>query len=341
MKTTPIAEAAVSSVKSRYWRDAGRTLEWEPLGGDTKEAFDRKFNNISDDAPLPYREQLEDYKINPVTYKLNNEGFRGDNFNTKDEFTVFLGCSHTTGCGHYFENTWPYHMMEHLGWDSKMANMSNGGVGIASGFRLLYKYKNILKIKRIFCFFPHWARYEFKEDKGEWIIVQPQILGEMLSHFGEEVQKNSIAMRTFGTWLINFETIWWEYCSHVRAIYSIAQELNVPLYFAPQIDRKYRSKPPNTNVFYARDQHSSTYIYYGIFKQFKDLIDNNDYITPEKLDKLLLTRSPMGDEPLLDVNADGNLVWYGDDNINPPEALNKQQILDIEKRQFNKKKRLL
>ena len=73
-------------------------VEWIP--SDTEEAFLERLEKDPTNASLLH------YLENPITYELNNYGFRTPVYFTEGiEGNVFLGCSHTMGIGHYLENT--------------------------------------------------------------------------------------------------------------------------------------------------------------------------------------------------------------------------------------------
>lgn len=309
MTTTKIALEAVNSICSRWYEWRNSTVIWEPIGGDDELNFNRKYNAAIRKSNLPrFVEEMKMYKKHPVTYKINNYGFRGaDDFNSKDEYTVFLGCSHTAGIGHYYENTWAYQMLNWLDDGSKMANLSNGGNGIPSGYRYLLKFKDIIKIKRIFLFYPHWFRYEFNQHAGQYRIITPHD-GE---HYDPTREWGKQGWFELSNYLLSFNHCWHHYNSHALAIYSIAQELGVPLYFSSYYDNRFREKPEHTNIFYARDMHSSTWIYNSVFKMFQNKVINGEEADFNYIQENMFTRKSQGDESLMDANNQGIL-------LNPP-----------------------
>lgn len=155
--------------KSEYQKNI--TLDWIPM--DTKELF------ISN---LKKSEKLKEYTINPIKYKLNNFGFRTpDNFNSEDYGNVFLGCSHTMGIGHHLENTWSYKLNESIG--GKFWNISIGGSGVMTHYRLLLYYIKKLKFKNVFHFIPYYGRYEFFIKQTP--IMFPILKTNWSDYFGE------------------------------------------------------------------------------------------------------------------------------------------------------------
>lgn len=137
---------------SRY--DKNRNVEFCPM--DTRQLWDKNSKEYSDDKAIKY------YQENPIEYSFNNYGFRTpDDFNHDDDGNIFLGCSHTFGIGHHLENTWSYKLNKFMG--GKFWNLSQGGTGVDTAFRLLYGFKDYLNGKNIFHYAPtfHSYRYEF------------------------------------------------------------------------------------------------------------------------------------------------------------------------------------
>ena len=244
------------------------------------------------------------YKENPITYQINNYGYRGDNLNPEDEHTVFLGCSHTFGTGHYFENSWPYRMMNYLNDGTKMANFSFGGEGISSGYRTLLKMSEEIKIKRVFCFYPHWMRYEFGGGPhwNKWQIFTPYDQQKFLIEEWGKKGSNTIIKH-----MLDFDHSYHYYNSNLLAILALTQGIGADLYTTSYFDPKYREKPTDTPLYYARDYHPSTWVQNGIFKMFKDLVDNKKTANIEYIKENLSTRRE-GDETLMDNNMEGILM---------------------------------
>jgi len=148
--------------KDSYY-PANRSDNWN--GNDGEDRFDKNCKKY------PNSKSLEYYKKNPIEYNYNNFGFRTpDDFNDTDEGNVFLGCSNTMGVGHHLENTWSYKVNKEIG--GKFWNLSQGGCGIQTDYRLLLGWKDTLKIKNIFHYTIPWPRYEFFNDK-EMIYLTP------------------------------------------------------------------------------------------------------------------------------------------------------------------------
>tara|TARA_B100000959_G_scaffold259960_1_gene296013 strand:+ start:4651 stop:5373 length:723 start_codon:yes stop_codon:yes gene_type:complete len=122
---------------------------------DSLELFEKNTIKYGND-----NKSIRHYKENPIKYSFNNYGFRTpDDFNEVDEGNVFLGDSNTMGTGHHLENTWSYKINQDVG--GKFWNLSQGGHGIQTDYRLLYGWKDHLKIKNIFHFTINHSRFEF------------------------------------------------------------------------------------------------------------------------------------------------------------------------------------
>jgi len=122
---------------------------------DYKSKFEKNFEKYSDSI------HFQNYKKNPITYKLNNYGFRTpDDFFHGDEGTVYLGCSNTFGIGHYLENVWSYKLHQKIG-EGKFFNLSHGATGLTQQYYFLKYFSDKLKIKRVFHFYPTECHYRY------------------------------------------------------------------------------------------------------------------------------------------------------------------------------------
>jgi len=105
---------------------------------------------------------IKNYIDNPIEYRYNNYGMRtNDEFSLEGDGNVFLGCSHTFGIGHYLENTWSYKLHKKIG--GKFYNISEPGSGIDIQYEYLKYFKNKIKFKNLFHFFPDECFVRFDE----------------------------------------------------------------------------------------------------------------------------------------------------------------------------------
>lgn len=151
----------MKNFKLPFFHGKSTIVDWIP--NDTKEEFEKHLRMYPDS------EHLNDYKDNPIEYKLNNYGFRtDDDFFDGDTGTVYLGCSHTFGTGHHLKNVWSYKLHQRIG-EGKFFNLSCGGTGIASHYYFLKYFSDKLNIKKVYHYFPPevYYRYGFMNQDGK------------------------------------------------------------------------------------------------------------------------------------------------------------------------------
>jgi hypothetical protein len=150
--------AGILKFKSDGVRES-KTLDW--YSSDSKENFETNIKSTPDVYSF--------YKNYPIKYEFNNHGFRTpDDFNSTDEGNVFLGCSHTAGVGTQFDNTWVSRIDSHTIYkDYKCYNLGVPAASTGTMFRLLFYYKDILKIKNVFHYSLLSPRYELFYDKDD------------------------------------------------------------------------------------------------------------------------------------------------------------------------------
>jgi hypothetical protein len=223
-----------------------RTLGWIP--SDLKVTF---LHRLEKDPTNP---SLLHYLENPISYKLNNYGFRTPiDFVDGVEGNLFLGCSHTFGIGHYLENTWSWKLNEYVG--GNFLNASVGGTGIGTASRLLYGLKGIIKPKNVFLYYPHPYRFEYFHPKYKgWHTVGVEGLKDRLI-----VEKNNMEMY---------------YYLHFNAIKSLCKELNSTLY-AINNENIFSTKH-ETFPDCARDYHLTPSEHINIFERFKQVYVNKE-----------------------------------------------------------------
>jgi len=221
------------------------------------EHLQRNYNNFN-------KYSIEYYIKNPIKYRLNNCGFRTpDDFNSTDTGNVFLGCSHTFGIGHHLENTWSYKLNKIIG--GKFWNLSIGGTGVATHFRLLLGFYKELKIKNIFHFAPQYPRYEFIE-KG-----RPQ--NYIICNYNKEWQSNFGNLMADS--LLTDEQCEFNWISYTYAIKGLANEIGCN-YYLIEGDTGFHSQDDNSLL--ARDLlHHTTKAQHQIYKDFLKMYDSSLY----------------------------------------------------------------
>lgn len=271
-----------------------KILRHRPHLGDTNKIHNNEYDFMETDSVNIWNENLkshndnfnkynfikysiEYYIQNPIKYKLNNYGFRTmDDFNSEDVGNVFLGCSHTFGVGHHLENIWSYKLNQIIG--GKFWNLSVGGTGVATHFRLLLGFYKELKIKNIFHFAPKYPRYEFIENgtPQNYVINDYNKLWDL--KFGN----------LLNDCLLTDEQCEFNWISYTYAIKGLAKEIGCNYYLIEGNTGWYSY---NDDSLQARDLiHHTTKAQHQIYVDFLKLYDENLY------EKYVNTQ-----EPILDI----------------------------------------
>lgn len=110
-------------------RYAGQTLNWWPT--DTEESFERM---VQDPVHKDYFEQQGWLEPDGITYRINQQGFRGDDFDSESPTLLALGCSFTMGIGLSEHQAWPWLVGQALGL--RVATIAHGGWSADACFRM-------------------------------------------------------------------------------------------------------------------------------------------------------------------------------------------------------------
>ena len=213
-------------------RFAKQSHEWWP--SDTKFDFE---DNVKKYPKSPH---LLKYLENPISYKLNNFGMRtNDDFNLSSYGNVFLGCSHTFGVGHHLKDVWSYKVSKEIG--DKFYNISEPSSGIMTQFRYLNYFKDKIKFKNVFHFFPEecvarWEYYNPNEDRyNVWDTENEKYKQFSFDILFEEAQQD-----------INVLT-------HINAIENICKEVGANYFLITKTFRTDSVDPFHKTMIPARD----------------------------------------------------------------------------------------
>ena len=137
---------------------AGKTLEWMPT--DTEENFKQL---IQDPVHNEYFKQQGWTQPNAIMYRINQHGFRCDEFETTHKpCMIVLGCSYTMGIGLPVECVWPTLIGKRLNF--KVYNLAWGGISADTCFRLAQYWIPVLKPKLVAMLTPPKTRIELLMD---------------------------------------------------------------------------------------------------------------------------------------------------------------------------------
>lgn len=132
---------------------AGNTLRWLPT--DTEENFQQLVQNEE------YREYFRTkgwLEPDAITYRINSEGFRSEEFDPQAASLVALGCSYTIGIGLPESATWSYLVSQALGL--KNYNLAWGGTSADTCFMLAQYWLPVLRPQLVVMAAPPRHRFD-------------------------------------------------------------------------------------------------------------------------------------------------------------------------------------
>ena len=145
------------------------------------------------------------------TYKFNSHGFRSNEFN-HDDSILFLGCSLTVGIGLPLEHTWAHQVAKTL--NLECLNLSIGGTGPDTAFRLAYHYIPQIKPKLVVFLDPPLGRFSLVSSNGnfyQFVTGDPEGIDPMFKKYYEH-------------WISLEENLVLDSIKHRLALQSLCQE---------------------------------------------------------------------------------------------------------------------
>lgn len=261
-----------------YYKKDIENYKGKWLGTDNPTNWEKNKQNHQGSSDFVYWEN------NPITYEFNNHQFRTpDDFNTEDEGIIFLGCSHTSGIGLHWNQTWVHHICKR--YKRKAWNLAIGGMGIQTCYRNLVIWtqkERRLKAKKVLLLIPHFERWELasyvRNKKHNYTPVTVQTLETFLG-------KNTTPYNVMTELLFSETTSFWNMRSQLDAIRVICMELGMDLHVVTTLPILYQqgNNLPVPNC--ARDfAHCSPAQQQQIAEKFVYLIDNNIQYHPNTHD---------------------------------------------------------
>jgi hypothetical protein len=132
---------------------AGQTLQWLPT--DSEENFQKHIKNQE------YRDYFESkgwLEPNAITYCINSEGFRSEEFDPQLPSMVSLGCSYTVGIGLPEHSTWPAIVSQKLKLQNY--NLAWGGTSADTCFMLAEYWLPVLRPQLVVMAAPPKNRFD-------------------------------------------------------------------------------------------------------------------------------------------------------------------------------------
>jgi len=215
---------------------AGKTTEWMPT--DTKESFE---NLVQD--PVHYKYFKEQGWLEPqaITYQINKEGFRCEDFVEGEPCLVVLGCSYTMGIGLPLTDLWATKVGAALGLN--VYNLAWGGNSSDTCFRLARYWIPRLKPQIVCMLAPPRSRIEIVTMNG----TEPPAEVFMPMSRSSLYNKDDVFLKH---WFGNEENQYINQDKNMLAIESIARTSNAK-YAGLQAD--YEAACSRDIVGYARD----------------------------------------------------------------------------------------
>lgn len=213
--------------------------EVEFLPTDSKENFE-KLCEVDE-----YREYFKNYgwlEPKAITYKINSQGFRSDEFEPGQDCIVALGCSFTIGIGLPFESTWPALVGKELGL--KVYNLAWGGNSADTCFRMAEYWVPKLKPRAVFMLAPPVNRFELLLDS----TIQP---AEVFMPSIEIAHNHKDFDNYLKHWFTNEENARLNHKKNKLAVTALCDELNIPCQIYDANDHMAWSRE---EVGYARDR---------------------------------------------------------------------------------------
>jgi len=234
---------------------ANQTLRWLPT--DTEESYNKL---IQDPKHLEYFRNLGWDHPDAITYKLNNYGYRADEFDDQP-CVVALGCSYTVGIGLPDQTTWARQVATKMGL--KCANLAWGGYSTDTCYRIAEYWIPRLNVKYVCMLAPPRSRVELLLDPAINMqlpveIFLPQGTGDMFDY-------NDLFLKH---WFLNEENAKINQRKNIRAIQNLCTELNIPctVYTADEYMSQSREE-----IGYARDyMHGGPKIHNILTEKFLD-----------------------------------------------------------------------
>lgn len=145
-----------------------QTLEWLP--SDTKESYDRM---MLDSAHREYFTAQGWHKPGAISYRINSDGFRGEEFDTRPGL-IALGCSYTIGIGLPEHTVWPWQVGQALNYT--VANLAWGGNSADACVRMAAHWVPKLRPKLVVLLTPPPDRFEIFYDYSNSAGIKMQTI---------------------------------------------------------------------------------------------------------------------------------------------------------------------
>lgn len=186
------------------------------------------------------------YQLKELTYQINDAGYRST-FEFLDSkvkgrelrgksVDIYLGCSHTYGVGHFWENTFPFIVAKSTG--NEIMNLGKGGYGVEHSFYSLLNYIDFFNVHNVFHFQPVYPRYDYM---GSISPVNPKVGKKQThtkelffpfqpQHYWNNDNQSPYKDKYIAETLITPEYMYYNHAKHVYAIQGLCKSKHIKYY---------------------------------------------------------------------------------------------------------------
>ena len=206
---------------------------------------------LGHDTPFAFRKWakyglLDYYRKHTLTYDINKDGCRSEFefnevINDQTPVDIYLGCSHTFGVAHLWENTWPYIVSKETG--NKIVNLGKGGTGMDFAYMRLITFIQKMNVQNVFHYQPIYSRWTVKDINSFNHIGVPSNMGEASKFFTDKYITDN---------LIDYGVITYNHLKTLNAIRQVCTDFDVPYYYLTNFESKKTKHPkpclPDTSL---------------------------------------------------------------------------------------------
>lgn len=241
--------------------------------------YDMVCSDCNHDSPpcnlFNNKKKLNNFPDSRISYKLNNYGYRCDDFNNIDSQNNFLfsGCSNTFGTGIPYNGSWAYQLNKNLGGE-KFFNLAINGSSSKLLIYELYEYIQLFgKPKAIFILFPGIDRF------NNFIPVRRGIYKHEISTF---LYTNKLDSEL--SMIMNFYFFFYDFINLIKIFESYCNNLNIKLFWSTW----------NSDLHKAITNINTVKNYFSIVENNGEIlfdIMQKEYLIPKELNNEYWTKS--------------------------------------------------
>ena len=219
---------------------------------DSMRSFEKNLTNPTTKEQLvKYGWANEDGTIaKPITYKINDEGFRSPKFTHGDRPIVCFGCSYTYGVGLPEDFTWPYLVSKHYDIPVYNLGLPGNGLDMISVYTAKWLADEIWRPRAFCILLPPPGRMEILQPAS--VDMPPPVLHSIknLLHLITEEKPSKLSEQ-----LINAipMTSYLNQLKNLELIKLKGQSMGIPVVWGDSQNCTPPPSPEDTEVHYARD----------------------------------------------------------------------------------------